>query len=65
MEDILRKIEENTAPKDLFQLMISKNTTDFITRFNPPLQLKKRKTVRNDTTQLGNLLFVFKDQLDQ
>jgi len=43
MENILRKIEENTAPKDSFQLTISNNTTDFITRFNPPLQLKKGK----------------------
>ena len=42
MEDILRKIEENTAPKYSFQLKISNNTTDFITRFNPP-QLKKGK----------------------
>jgi len=43
MEEILRKIEENTAAKDSFQLTISNNTTDFITRFNPPLQLKKGK----------------------
>ena len=43
MEDILRKIEENTAPKDSFQITISNNKTDFITRFNPPLQLKKGK----------------------
>jgi len=43
MEDILRKIEENTAPKDSFQLTISNKTTDFITRFNVPLQLKKGK----------------------
>jgi len=43
MEDILRKIEENTAPKASFQLTISNNTTDFITTFNPPLQLKKGK----------------------
>jgi len=31
------------AHKDSFQLTISNNTTDFITRFNPPLQLKKGK----------------------
>jgi len=43
MEEILRKMQENTAPKDSFQLTISNNTTDFITRFNPPLQLKKGK----------------------
>jgi len=43
MEDILRKIQENTAPEDSFQLTISNNTTHFITRFNPPLQLKKGK----------------------
>jgi len=43
MEDILRKIEENTAPKDSFQLTISNNTTDFIKRFYPPLQLQKGK----------------------
>jgi len=43
MEDILRKIEENTAPKDSFELTISNSTMDFITRFNPPLQLKKGK----------------------
>ena len=36
MEEILIKIEENTAPKDLFQLTISNNTRDFIMRFNPP-----------------------------
>jgi len=43
MEDILRKIEENTAPKDSFQITISNNKTYFITKFNPPLQLKKGK----------------------
>ena len=43
MEEILRKIEENTAPKDSFQITISSRTTDFITKFNPPLQLKKQK----------------------
>ena len=43
MEDILTKIEENTAPKDSFQITISNNKTDFVTRFNPPLQLKKGK----------------------
>jgi len=43
MEDILRKIEDNTAPKDSFQLIISSSTTDFTTRFNPPLQLKRGK----------------------
>jgi len=43
MEDILRKIEENTAPKDSFEITISNNKKDFITRFNPPLQLKKGK----------------------
>ena len=43
MEQILKKIEENTAPKDSFQITISNRTTDFITQFNPPLQLKKQK----------------------
>jgi len=43
MDHILRRIEENTAPKDSFQLMISSSTTDFTTRFNPPLQLKRGK----------------------
>ena len=50
MEEILRKIEENTAPKDSFQITISSRTTDFISKFNPPLQLKKTKAVRNGTT---------------
>ena len=43
MEEILRKIEENTTPKDSFQITISSITTDFITKFNPPLQLNKQK----------------------
>jgi len=43
MEDILRKIEENTAPKDSFQITISNTKTNFETRFYPPLQLMKEK----------------------
>ena len=41
MEEILRKIERNTGPKDSFQITVSDNSTDFITKFQPPLQLKK------------------------
>ena len=46
MEEILRKIEENTAPKDSFQLTISNNTTDFITRFNHHSSWKKENTMK-------------------
>ena len=41
--ELLRKIEQNTAPKDTFQITTSSKTTYFITKFNPPLQLKKGK----------------------
>jgi len=46
MEDILKKIEKNTAPEGSFQITISNNKTDFITRFNPPLQLKKKNSMK-------------------
>ena len=41
MDEIWRKIEQNTAPKDSFQITVSGNSSDFITKLHPPLQLKK------------------------
>jgi len=54
MEDILRKIEESMAPKDSFQFTISNNTTNFIMKFNPPLQLKKGKQYEMALLNLEN-----------
>ncbi len=43
MKDLLSKIEQNTAAKDSFQIIVSSNQTRFNTRFNPPIQLDKEK----------------------
>ena len=42
MDEILIKIEQNAAPKDSFQITVSGNSSNFITKFHPPLQLKER-----------------------
>ena len=44
MEQLLKKIAENTSPKSSFQIVVSDNKTQFKTKFNPPLQLDKKKT---------------------
>lgn len=43
MEELLQKIEENTHTKDSIQVILNDNTTDFITKFSPPIQFKKNK----------------------
>lgn len=43
MEELLNRIEQNTAPKDSFQIIVSNNTTKFTTRFNPPVHFDKSK----------------------
>ena len=43
MESILEEIAANTAPKQSFQIVVSDNKTCFKTKFNPPLQLDKKK----------------------
>ena len=48
MESILEQIALNTEPKSSLQIVVSDNKTRFKTKFNPPIQLnKKKQTVRN------------------
>ena len=44
MEQLLEKIAKNTEPKRSFQIIVSDNKTRFITKFNPPIQLDKKKS---------------------
>ena len=39
MEEILKQIARNTRPKPSFQFIVSGNTTEFTTKFNPPIRL--------------------------
>ena len=39
MEEILKQIARNTRPKSSFQFIVSGNTTEFTTKFNPPITL--------------------------
>lgn len=43
MEPILEKIAQNTEPKSSLQVVVNNNKTRFKTRFNPPIQLDKKK----------------------
>jgi len=43
MEQILEKIALNTEPKNSLQIVVSDNKTRFKTKFNPPIQLDKKK----------------------
>ena len=43
MEALLEKIAQNTEPKSSLQIVVSNNKTRFKTRFNPPIQLDKKK----------------------
>jgi hypothetical protein len=44
MESILEEIAKNTEPKSSLQIVVSSNKTRFKTRFNPPIQLNKKKS---------------------
>ena len=44
MQELLKTIADNTSQKDSFQIIVSGNTTDFNTKFNPPIQLNKNKS---------------------
>ena len=39
MEEILKQIARNTRHKSSFQFIVIGNTTDFTTKFNPPITL--------------------------
>ena len=43
MEALLEKIAQNTEAKSSLQVVVSDNKTKFKTRFNPPIQLDKKK----------------------
>jgi len=43
MEALLHQIAQNTEPKGSFQIVVSNNKTRFKTKFNPPIQLDKKK----------------------
>ena len=43
-EELLKEIAENTSQKDSFQIIVSDDSTRFKTRFNPPIQLNKKKS---------------------
>ena len=40
-EELLEQLVENTSHKDSFQVIVSDDTTRFMKKFNPPIQLKK------------------------
>lgn len=42
-EELLQAIVENTSQKDSFQIIVSDDKTRFTTKFNPPIQLNKKK----------------------
>ena len=42
MEDLLKKIVNNTKPKRSFSIVVSANKTRFKTWFKPPIQLDKK-----------------------
>ena len=44
MQELLKTIADNTSQKDSFKIIVSDNTTDFNTKFNPPIQLNKNKS---------------------
>lgn len=44
MQELLKTIADNTSQKDSFQIIVSDDTTDFNTKFNPPIQLNKNKS---------------------
>ena len=43
MENLLKKIVNNTEPKRLFSIVVSDNKTRFKTWFKSPIQLDKKK----------------------
>ena len=43
MENLLKHIVNNTAPKRSFPIVVSDNKTRFKTWFKPPIQLDKKK----------------------
>ena len=43
-EELLQNIVENTSQKDSFQIIVSDETTRFTKKFNPPIQLNKKKS---------------------
>ena len=43
MESILEQIALNTEPKSSLQIVVSDNKTRLKTKFNPPIQLNKKK----------------------
>lgn len=43
-EELLQTIVENTSQKDSFQIIVSDDSTIFKTKFNPPIQLNKKKS---------------------
>ena len=43
IEQLLKKIVNNTEPKRYFSIVVSENKTRFKTWFKPPIQLGKRK----------------------
>ena len=43
MENLLKKIVNNTEPKRSFSIVVSDNKTRFKAWFKPPIQLDKKK----------------------
>ena len=49
MENLLKQIVNNTEPIRLLSTVVSDNKTRFKTWFKPPIQLDKKKRLRNST----------------
>lgn len=43
MEESLERLVQNTGPKGSLQIVVSSDKTRFKTKFNPPIQLDKKK----------------------
>lgn len=42
--ELIRQLVKNTSPKEETQVILSGDKSDFITRFNPPLELDNSKS---------------------
>ena len=50
---LLRRIADNTDPKQGFSFIVSGNNSQILTRFNPPLQLQENKSYEMALVNLG------------
>ena len=58
--ELLEQIVKNTTHKTSFQIILSNDKSNFNTRFNPKLELDKKKSIRDCSCKPGNLLLISK-----